>query len=160
MDWQRFSIDPAGLKHDRLLTDWRWLVPSDLRPFSLTLFGDWFFEDKSGSVFFLDTVCGELRSIAPTRAAFLIARELPENSDQWYMTELAQLCLNRGLRTAAGKCLGFKILPILGGKLDVENIEVCDLMVYLSITGQIHRQTKSLPPGTLITGITVDGAEP
>ncbi len=41
------TIDAKGLDCDRLLSDWRWLVPEALRPFSLTMFGDWFFEDSA-----------------------------------------------------------------------------------------------------------------
>ena len=102
MQWERLSIDPTTLDCNRLLSDWRWLVPIDLRPFSLTLFGDWFFEDGRGCVHFLDTVGGKLLPIAPTRGAFLAMREQPENCDQWYMADLALLCLERGLQPRGG----------------------------------------------------------
>jgi hypothetical protein len=69
MDWERLTIDPARLDCDELLVEWRWLVPASLRPISLTLFGDWFFEDDDGRVLLLDTVGGRLFEIAPTRAA-------------------------------------------------------------------------------------------
>jgi hypothetical protein len=55
MDWKQLTIDVDGLDCDRLLSDWRWLVPESLRPFSLTMFGDWFFENTDGRVMFLDT---------------------------------------------------------------------------------------------------------
>ena len=100
MQWERLSIDPATLDCDRLLSDWRWLVPHQLRPFSLTLFGDWFFEDDRGGVHFLDTVGGKLSQIAPTREAFIAMREQPENCDQWYLADLALLCIDRGLHLA------------------------------------------------------------
>ena len=35
------------------------------------MFGDWFFEDSTGRVIFLDTVAAELPEIAPSRQAFL-----------------------------------------------------------------------------------------
>jgi hypothetical protein len=69
---------------DRILSDWRWLVPNNLRPFSLTMYGDWFFEDEKGRVVFLDTVGATLSEIAPSRAVFLANRERQNNSDQWY----------------------------------------------------------------------------
>jgi len=159
MDWQRLSIDLVDLDCDRLLSDWRWLVPADLRPFSLTIFGDWFFEDERGRVHFLDTIGGQLSMIAPNRAAFLAARQIPENIDQWYMPDLAFLCHTRGLMPGCGQCLGFKIPPILSGLVDVDNVEVCDLMVHESIAGQIHRGVKDLPEGTMINRFVVDGDE-
>ena len=160
MQWERLSIDPSTLDCDRLLSDWRWLVPIGLRPFSLTLFGDWFFEDDRGRVHFLDTVGGKLSQIAPTRDAFHAMRGRSENFDQWYMGDLALLCLERGLQPREGQCLSFKIPPVLSGPLDPTNIEVCDLMVHESITAQIHRGVKDLPEGTKINRFVVDGEAP
>src|SRR5688572_1404771 len=111
MNCDRLSIDASTLDCDRLLSDWRWLVPCDLRPFSLTLFGDWFFEDIHGRVHFLDTVGGKLSPIAPSRDAFLAMRERRENLDEWYMADLALLCLESGLQPAGGQCLSFKVPP-------------------------------------------------
>jgi len=139
---------------------WQWLVSKELRPFSLTLFGDWFFEDDSGHIHFLDTVGGQLKEIAPDRASFLEMRERQENLDEWYMAELALVCLERGLRPGPGQCLSFKIPPVLSGPLDPDNIEVCDLMVHESIIGQIHKGVRNLPEGTRIGRFTVDGEEP
>lgn len=44
--------------------------------------------------------------------------------------------------------------------MDASNVEACDLMVHLSILGQIHRGVKNLPEGTQINRFTVDGIEP
>ncbi len=160
MDWKRLTIDATGLDCDHLLSDWRWLVPESLRPFSLTMFGDWFFEDTAGRVIFLDTVAAELSEIAPSRGAFLTERERQENLDQWFMADLVMLCWERGLRPGPGQCLSFKIPPVLSGPLEVGNIEVCDLMVHESILAQIHRQAKDLPEGTRIDRFVVDGEKP
>ena len=150
MNWEQLTIDPAGLDCDRLLADWRWLVPAGLRPFSLTLFGDWFFEDERGRVVFLDTVAGRLTELAPSRVAFLAARDDPENRDEWYMAYLAERCRERGIVPGPGQCLSFKLPPVLSGSLDVSNVEVCDLLVHQSITAQIHQGVKDLPEGTRI----------
>lgn len=160
MEWRHLEIGIDGLDCDRLLSDWRWLVPVELRPISLTMFGDWFFEDPRGCVSFLDTVGGKLTQIAPTRSAFLVDREARENLDEWYMADLALLCSQRGLVPAPGQCLGFVIPPVLSGSVDVENVEVCDLMVHESIMGQLHRGMKHLPEGTTISRFTVDGETP
>jgi hypothetical protein len=160
MDWKRLTIDTAGLDCNRLLSDWRWLVPESLRPFSLTMFGDFFFEDSTGRVIFLDTVAAQLSEIAGSRASFLVEREKPDNLDQWFMADLALLCWERGLRPGPGQCLSFKIPPVLSGPLEVDNIEVSDLMVHESILAQIHRGVKDLPEGTRIDRFVVDGEEP
>ena len=52
---------------------------------------------------------------------------------------------------------GFKTPPLLGGALEVDNVETIDFVVGLSIAGQIHDQIRGLPPGTRISGFTVSG---
>jgi hypothetical protein len=42
----------------------------------------------------------------------------------------------------------------------VSNVEVVDFLVALNLAGQIHRQIRELPPGTKITGFTVEGTAP
>jgi hypothetical protein len=39
MNWMKLAIGIDGLDSDRLLSDWRWLVPINLRPLSLSRFG-------------------------------------------------------------------------------------------------------------------------
>jgi len=159
MDWSRLTIDATDLDCDRLLADWRWLVPESLRPFALTVFGDWFFEDSAGRVMFLDTVAAQLSEIMPSREVFLRERVKRENLDNWFMADLALLCWERRLRPGPGQCLSFKIPPVLGGPLTVDNIEVCDLMVHESILGQIQRQVKDLPAGAVIGRFLIEGEE-
>jgi hypothetical protein len=101
-----------------------------------------------------------LSEIAPSRQAFLSERAKQENLGQWFMADLALLCWERGLRPGPGQCLSFKIPPVLSGPLEVDNIEVCDLMVHESIQAQIHRNVKDLPEGTRIDRFVVDGEIP
>ncbi len=156
MDWKRLEIDAHFLDCDRLLSDWRWT----LHPFSLTMFGDWFFEDEGGRVVFLDSIAAQLSEIAPSRETFLAERETLENLDQWYMADLALLCWDHGLRPGPSECLSFKLPPVLSGSLEVDNVEVCDLMVHESVLAQIHRGVKDLPDGTVINRFVVDGDDP
>lgn len=51
------------------------------------------------------------------------------------------------------QCVGYKVPLFLGGKDEVENLEVTDLEVYWSFCGQLRAQAMNLPPGTPITGI-------
>ena len=124
------------------------------------MFGDWFFEDSCGRVIFLDTLSAELLEIAPSIQVFDTDRLKRENLDKWFMADLAMLCWDLGLRPGPGRCLSFKILPVLGGPIDISNIEVCDLIVHESITAQIHHRVKDLPVGTRIGRFLIDGKEP
>lgn len=48
------------------------------------------------------------------------------------------------------RCVGYKVPLFLGGKDAVENLEVIDLEVYWSMSGQLRAGTQVLPPGTSI----------
>jgi hypothetical protein len=61
-----------------------------------------------------------------------------------------------GLVPDAGQILSFKIPPVLGGELDVANLEVADFVVSVDIAGQLHDQVKDLPMGSPISDITID----
>ncbi len=45
-------------------------------------------------------------------------------------------------------CVGYKVPLFLGGKDTIENLEVIDLEVYWSMSGQLRQGTRTLPPGT------------
>jgi len=154
--FDQLEIEIDGLDCGALLADWRWLVPDDLRPVSLTIFGDWFFEDGGGRIVFLDTVAGTLSEVAESHAAFLVERMKPENLAEWYLADLARLCRKSGLRPAAGQCLSWKVPPVLSGPVELENVEVCDLLVHESLLGQIHRGAQDLPEGTPIRRFVED----
>jgi len=48
------------------------------------------------------------------------------------------------------KCYGFKKPLFLGGKDEVENLEIVDLEVYWELNRQIYEKTKNLPPDTKV----------
>ena len=47
--------------------------------------------------------------------------------------------------------------PVLGGGFDVDHIQTIDFVVSLYIAGKIHDQVRTLPPGTQISGVSIDG---
>jgi Domain of unknown function (DUF1851) len=48
------------------------------------------------------------------------------------------------------QCAGYKVPLFLGGKDTLDNLEVIDLEVYWSVSGQLRQGTEALPPGTSI----------
>jgi hypothetical protein len=70
---------------------------------------------------------------------------------------LAIAAANRGLTLKPNEVYSFAIPPILGGPITADSIETMDFDVALTIAGQLHRQVRDLPPGTRISGFTVDG---
>jgi hypothetical protein len=90
----------------------------------------------------------------------LAALHTAEGQDQYLLLGLALGAEARGLVPGPREVYGFTQPPVLGGPVEVENVEVTDVVVSLNITGEIHAQVRDLPPGTRISGFTVDGGQP
>jgi hypothetical protein len=53
------------------------------------------------------------------------------------------------------ECAGYKVPLFLGGKDNVENLELIDMEAYWAVVGQLLSQTRDLPPGTRIGNISI-----
>lgn len=58
------------------------------------------------------------------------------------------------LPLAADHCVGYRVPLFLGGQDVVDNLEVIDVDVYWSLSGQLRHGTANMPPGTSIRGIS------
>jgi hypothetical protein len=54
------------------------------------------------------------------------------------------------------ECAGYKLPLFLSGLDTVENLEVVDVDVYWTLTGQLLLQTGDLPAGTSVSSVTID----
>jgi hypothetical protein len=59
------------------------------------------------------------------------------------------------LPLAPSVCVGYKVPLFLSGKDTVDNLEVADLDVYWTLSGQLHQGIRDLPTGTKIKGVSV-----
>ena len=152
---RRFTPDLV----DRALAEWQWLP--DLvgkQPMATSAFGDVFLRANDG-VWFLDTVEGTLTREWDSPEALQAQLNTADGQDRFLLAGLATAAFATGLAPDESEVLGFKIAPVLGGAFEPENVEVIDLVVSLSIAGQVHRQVKDLPRGTSIAGFAVGGDE-
>jgi hypothetical protein len=107
-------------------------------------------------VWFLDTVEGKLSREWDSPTSLQAQLNTVDGQDRYLMAGLAVAAFDSGLLPDDRQVLSFKVAPVLGGSFELQNIEVSDLAVTLSIAGQIHQQIKDLPPGTPISGIHID----
>jgi len=140
------TTNAAALKP--LLAPWHWLPLEGLEPFGATLFGDVLLLNDAGAVLMLDTVAGELRELASSRAEFDIEARSPQAMDEWFMADLAMDCMEAGMTLGASECLSFALAPVLSGELTLDNVHVCDLSVHHEVTAQVIDQVRDLPDGT------------
>lgn len=156
LGWADLMIEDPDLDPEALLRDWRWLLKGRFRLVAGSKFGDWFVERPDGSVEFLDAIEGTVRGLASSPREFRNLINTTEEQEEWLLSPLVLTLHEKGLVPGSGQCYGFKIPPILGGKVESDNVEVMNLAVWVSLCGQIHRQVQPLPPGTRISGFRLE----
>lgn len=134
------AITCDGLDSERLLTDWRWLVPSDATPLLIGIFGDWIFGGPDGSHWHLGLLEGQFQQIAKDSVEFNTKKREEKFRDEWFNANWADIALGNDLVPDDTQCLGWEIAPILGGSFSVDNLRVFDLFVCQSFHGQLFRQ--------------------
>jgi hypothetical protein len=141
------------------LESWGFVDLRGKTPVFTSPFGDIFFSSDDG-YWWLDTLEGRLLNPWADKINMEQALNTDAGQDHYLSGVFAQAANRLGLVPAESQVYGFKIAPVLGGAIEVENIEVVDFVVSLNILGQIHSQFRSLAPGTKISGFTMDGKPP
>lgn len=155
MDYRNYLASTTETKKETL-EDWRWLIGPQLQLWFVTKAGDVLLRNSSNdSIHYLDVTAGIVEQIATSRANFESRICDVENAGLWLKPEIVDGQALLDMRPAKNQCLSFIHPPILGGQIHPDNFEICDILVHLSISGQILRQVKDLPPGTEIADIKI-----
>ena len=149
------TISPDGIDFATLLSEWEWAMPEPLPPVLITAMGDAFAQGESGSVYFVDAVEGVIRPVADDGESFeSLLRDNQFVTDHMFPSRI--VALRKAGLTLKPNQVYSHIHPLaLGGSDDIENVEVTDASVHISIYGQIHRQIHDLPDGTRISEIKI-----
>jgi hypothetical protein len=134
------------------LEAWAFLGATGKQPVAASAFGDLFLRDGDGC-WFLDLLGGTLTRDWASAEELQAALNTPEGQSRYLMAELVGVASEQGLEPGPTEILSFRVPPMLGGELSLENLEVADFAVTADVFGQIHEQLRDLPPGTPITGI-------
>ena len=149
---RRFTSDAYA----QALSSWTWLEGIDrMEPVLANAVGDVFLRDPDGSFWFLDTVEGSLVPTWPDAASLQAAVNTREVQEQYLLAHLVRDAAEAGMDPGPDQVLSFRLPPVLGGELSVDNVELADFAVSVNLAGQVHEQVRSLPPGTPVTDIRI-----
>ena len=151
-----YLIDHSEFVWADLLHDWTWLVPTGATVWLMNRFAELVLVLEDGSVSYLETSVGALRTIARDRDEFIVRIDQGNHANEWMMIPLVDQCVAAGITLDANQCYGFITPPTLGGQYEISNVERSDIAVYLSVMGQVHKQIEDLPDGTTISGVVID----
>lgn len=146
---------------EQALESWDWIPElSGKKATVASPFGDIFLQSADGAYWVLDLLEGSLNRCAASASDLQALLDTVEGQDELLLAALAEAAWRAGHVPGPDQVLTFSVPPIIGGALEVANIEVMDFVVAVNIAGQILRQVQDLPPGTTISGFTIDGDVP
>jgi hypothetical protein len=143
-----FQVD--NLEVERLLSDWRWLCPSQMSLLARNVFGELFLLDEAGAVFWLNTTTGKMIKVSNSKVEFMKMAETKEKRREWFVENEMLAYAQRGLVPSSSQCIGFGIPAVFaeGGRPDTAYI--ADIYEHVSFLGDLHRQIGNLPDGSKV----------
>lgn len=143
-----FAIDHLNV--ERLLAEWRWLIPQPMSLVARNAFGDLFLRDEAGRILKLDVSLGRKIEIADSVAEFQELSRTKEKQEEWFLQADELGAANRGLKPNADQCIGFKVPIVFAESGSPNNDFVGDLYDQVSFLGDLHRQISTLPDGSKV----------
>ncbi len=141
-------FEVADISAKRLLQNWLWLCPPDLRLVVVNAFGDLFLEDSEGAILRLAISGGQLERISESLEKFKESAQGFEKRKVWFFEDFEISMTEQGLRPPRGQCLGYK-MPIVFKETNgaATNVYIADLHEYVSFLGDLHFQMRNVSDG-------------
>lgn len=136
LTWNDIFIDATQLDFTQLLLEWPGMATGNIRPIGASVFGDLFFELKTGEVQKLDVLEGGVHTAAESFQQFTSLMNLQEWQEQNLLTQGVALLKMRGVPRGPSQVFGFAPHPALTGKLDWSKVMPLDVVVWNSICVQ------------------------
>lgn len=140
----------GDLDVERLLAEWRWLVPNLMTLLARNAFGDLFLRDDSGAVVWLDIAIGKVTTVADSEAQFRKLATTPEKREEWFAESDEQAAAARGLKPDTTQCIGFSVPIMFAESGSPDTAYVTDLYDHVSFLGDLNRQISKLPDGAKV----------
>ncbi len=122
-----------------LREQWKWLVPDVDTPLFISAFGDWVFGRPDGSLWVLSLLGGTYEEVARNATEYNTLNKQVEWVEHVFIASWQPIAEAHGMVPETNECLGWRLHPCFGGKLEVANLQIFSMRVYQSIIGQLHR---------------------
>lgn len=136
LPWGDIFVDAAQLDFGSLLAEWPGLVNGQIRPIGASVFGDLFFERRSGEVEKVDVLEGGLHLVANSFRDFAALMNSRQWQERHLLTEGVALLKEKGVVRAAGQFFGFASHPSITGRIVWSTVMPFDAVVWNSICAQ------------------------
>jgi hypothetical protein len=144
-DVTSYLLDIEEIDWSEALSTWGWLLPNELSIWMVNRFGDLFLIADDTSILHLDMGTGSISQLAKDEAQFIELVTDADHANNWFFVPLVDQLVDSGTVLDAKQCYGFKVLPLLGGSYELDNIAVFPTAEYIRTMGHLHEQLKDLP---------------
>ena len=145
LDPRHYVLDHFGRNWGPLLAPWRDLLPDQFNIFMVNRFGDVVLITPDGSVHILDLGADVMPRIAADLAEFW--RLLPDYAPNWLLVPLADECVAAGMSLGQDECYSWRRPPYLGGKYELDNVEIVPVETHYATLGETHGRVQNLSDG-------------
>jgi hypothetical protein len=136
LTWDDLFVDATLLDFHALLSEWSGLKVGQIRPIGASVFGDLFFERRSGEVMKLDVLEGGVNPVAASFQQFGELMNSPEWQEMHLLSQGVVLLKEKGVSRGLGQFFGFAPHPSLVGRIDWARVMPLDAVVWNSICAQ------------------------
>lgn len=136
LTWDDLFVDAARLDFNSLLLEWPGLIKGQIRPIGASVFGDLFFESRTGEVQKIDVLKGGVHSVAESFQQFTSMMNSREWQEQNLLSQGVALLKERGVERGLDQFYGFAPHPTFTGKIDWSRVMPLDAVVWNSICAQ------------------------
>lgn len=136
LTWDDLFVDAAHLDFSALLLEWPGMVTGQIRPIGASVFGDLFFERRSGEVEKLDVLDGGLHVVADSMQQFSEFMNSLAWQEHHLLSKGIALLKENGMSRAPGQFYGFAPHAAFVGKIDWSKAMPLDAAVWNTICAQ------------------------
>ncbi|PKP19145.1 MAG: hypothetical protein CVU05_12010 [Bacteroidetes bacterium HGW-Bacteroidetes-21] len=145
LDKEKYLLPAGQFDYAKLLTEWKWLTGEEVRIIALTKCGDVLLRDIDNNLVFLDTGYAYLTNISDDYHDFLDKNLSMETLEQILQNEIIDHLEDCGLKLNSDEVYSFKVLPVLGGEYDENNMFPMNIYEHFNETGKAQFKIKDIP---------------
>ncbi len=141
-NYKKYTVEFTASDIPRLYSDWDWLINQKYldKPWLMTSFGDLFFEDANGGIYFIDTLEGAIIPFAPSKKDAEAQLEDQAIQKRFLMSDTVEILKERNLLLQKGELYIYVPHPLVAGAVVIDSIQVMSANVVISLCGQLLRQ--------------------
>ena len=143
MDLNDYVIKQEANDWRVLLAGWKDFLPPSYTLWFVNRLGDLFIVLDEGPVHLLNVGAATFTRVADTREQFGALLDQPSNATAWLATQLIDQCVAAGKVLTDNQCYGYKTAPLLGGKLEIDNLEPVELTEHYGRLLALYTKLKS-----------------